>query len=176
MKLQSWSCLITDHQLDQNFSSTHEGRRFPGGQLFPEVCQISLENSCIAGGMNVINTERCCLERSHTPSISRKMACWHMPSTNGLTYDLPVAQKHCWRPQWQLISVMKWALRYEVNNIFFFFSLFFFSFDFVHILETLIHLKYSKNRKLKSEVLQLVVLWIYGQIVCMCNFIHSVNI
>ena len=71
---QSWSYCITDHQLDQNFSSTHEGGRFSGGQLFPEVCQIFLENSCTAGGMNVSHTEHCPLELSHTLSISRTKA------------------------------------------------------------------------------------------------------
>ena len=143
------------------------------GQLFPEVCQISLENSCASGEMKVIHTDYCCLELSHTPSISRKKACWHMPSTDGFIFDPPVAQKHCWHMQWQLISVKKWALRYEVNNSSWFFI---FLCVFVHILEILIRHKYYKNRKLKSEVVQLVVLWIYGQIVYMCNFIHLVNI
>ena len=34
LNLQSWSCLITDHQVDQNFSYTHEGGRFSVGSCF----------------------------------------------------------------------------------------------------------------------------------------------
>lgn len=56
--LLSWSCLITDHQLDQNFSSTHEGGRFPGGSCFLK-CAKSLWRipALLVGWMSVtLNT------------------------------------------------------------------------------------------------------------------------
>ena len=75
MSLQSWSRLITDRELDQYFSCTCEGGRFPEGQLFPEVCQIPLGNECAAGGRDVFDTQAFSPECSHTPSIITSAAC-----------------------------------------------------------------------------------------------------